>query len=450
MRDSRAKAQSSAASRIRTSRSCSTPASPQTGQPYLVLEYVDGVPIDRYCEERGLDVEAASACSSTSSTRWRTRTPTSIVHRDLKPSNVFVDAGRAGQAARFRHRQTDRGRRSAGSQRCSRAGRPRLTPEYAAPEQITGAPITTATDVYALGVLLYVLLTGEHPAGATPRSTAEMVKAIVDTPPLQPPAGDLGIIIAKALKKEAHERYGSASAFASDLRRYLNHEPIAARPDTMGYRASRFVRRHRAGVAAALVAVITLSAALYAVNRERVIAQRHFNEVRQLADKLFEMDVQVRRLPGSSTTRQLLVDTSLDYLRRLAADADNDPDLALDVGTAYLRVARVEGVAISPNLGQTEKASGHLQDAQTFIDRVLARQPNNRVARLRSAQVAHDRMVVAEPTSPGRRRVHVGPGRRPAAGALSLDRTDRSWRSRTGGHRVDERRQPLHDGRTAG
>ena len=129
------------------------------------------------------------------------------------------------------------------------------------------------------------------------------------------------------------------------------------------------------GVAVAVAAVAGLAIALYAVNRQRAIAQRRFTEVRQLAAKLFDVDVRVRRLQGSSTTRQFIVDTSLDYLQRLTADAGNDPDLALDVGTAYMRVARVEGVPISPSLGQTDQAEQHLRMAETFITRVLSAQP---------------------------------------------------------------------------
>jgi serine/threonine-protein kinase len=162
-----------------------------------------------------------------------------------------------------------------------------MTPEYAAPEQITGAPVTTATDVYALGVLLYVLLTGQHPTGAATHSPAELVKAIVDTEPKrisdvvtptrtpQEPLtinasqrattpdklrrsllGDLDTIVAKALKKNPEERYSSVTAFGDDLTRYLKHEPISARPDTLIYRTTKFVRRNRTVVALASARLI--------------------------------------------------------------------------------------------------------------------------------------------------------------------------------------------------
>ena len=363
------------------------------GQPYLILEFVDGSHIDRYCDDQALDRHArirlflevldAIACAHANL----------IVHRDLKPSNVLVRRDGRVKLLDFGIAKLieDDGEPSPLTHEHGAA----LTPAYAAPEQITGAPITTATDVYSLGVLLYVLITGEHPAGESPTSAASMVTAIVETTPRRLPAGDLGTILGKSLKKVPAERYSSVSALADDLRRYLRHEPISARPDTLRYRTARFVRRHRIGVGITLAVLVSLSIALYAVNRQRAIAQRRFAEVRHLATTLFDIDVQVRRLAGSSTTRQFIVDSALDYLRQLAVDAGNDADLALDLGTAYLRVARVEGVPISPSLGQTDRADEHLRTAQAFIDRVLAAQPGNRLAILRAAQVAHDRMIIS-------------------------------------------------------
>ena len=367
-----------------------------SGQPYLVLEHVDGQHVDRYCNEHALGADARVRLMLDVLDAVAHAHANLIVHRDLKPSNVLVDRDGRVKLLDFGIAKLIENEGQAGAATLlTREGGVALTPDYAAPEQITGEPITTATDVYALGVLLYVLLTGEHPAGPNRRSAADMVKAIVETEPRRLLRGDLGTIAGKALKKNPRERYASVIALGDDLRRYLRHEPISARPDTLPYRAAKFVRRHRLAVAAAVVAIAGQSGALYAVNRQRTIAERHFVEVRQLASKLFDVDVQVRQLPGSSKTRQLIVDTSLDYLRKLAADAGNDPDLALDVGTAYMRVARVQGVPISPNLGQTDQAAQQLQKAQTYIDRVLALQPANRTAILRSAQIAHDRMILS-------------------------------------------------------
>jgi tetratricopeptide (TPR) repeat protein len=365
------------------------------GQPYLILEHVDGQHIDRYCATRALDTGGRVRLFLDVLDAVAFAHANLIVHRDLKPSNVLVDSSAHVKLLDFGIAKLieDEGS-AADATLLTREGGAALTPAYAAPEQITGEPITTATDVYALGVLLYVLVTGEHPTGANPTSAADMVKAIEITP-RRLPDGDLGTILGKALKKRPQERYGSVTALADDLRRYLNHEPISARPDTLTYRSRKFVRRHRVGVAVAVAAVAGLAIALFAVNRQRTIAQRRFTEVRQLAAKLFDVDVRVRRLQGSSTTRQFIVDTSLDYLQRLTADAGNDPDLALDVGTAYMRVARVEGVPISPNLGQTNQAEQHLRMAETLITRVLSAQPRNRTAQLRSAQIAHDQMIVA-------------------------------------------------------
>ena len=281
-----------------------------SGPPYLVLEYVDGDHIDRYCDQQRLDVEARLRLFLDVTGAVAHAHAHLIVHRDLKPSNVLVS--KDGQVklldfgiAKLLEGEGQEGEATLLTVQGGRA----MTPEYAAPEQVTGAPVTTATDVYALGVLLYVLLTGQHPAGPGPRSPADLVKAIVDTEPRRLSdivtsskadeetttanaarrtatpdklrrllRGDLDTIVAKALKKNPQERYSSVTALADDIARYLKHEPISARPDTVAYRASKFVRRNRTAVTlAALVVVATVAGIVGTVfQARRASTQRDF------------------------------------------------------------------------------------------------------------------------------------------------------------------------------
>ena len=368
--------------------------------------------IDRYCDQQKLDVEARIHLFLEVLEAVAHAHANLIVHRDLKPSNVLVSKDGQVKLLDFGIAKLLKGEGQEGEPTLLTVeGGRAMTPEYAAPEQVTGAAVTTATDVYALGVLLYVLLTGQHPAGSGLRSAADLVKAIVATEPTRPSdavaatkenaeetttnaarrtttpdklsrllRGDLDTIVAKALKKHPQERYASVTALADDLHRYLKHEPISARPDTITYRTSKFLRRHWLPVAAAAIIIASLAAGLYEVNRERVISQRRFSDVRQLAGKLLEIDVQVRELPGSSKTRQFIVNTALEYLQRLSADVGGDPDLALEVGNAYMLVARVQGVPTAPTLGQMDQAEQNLHIANGFIQSVLKGQPDNRTA----------------------------------------------------------------------
>jgi len=256
------------------------------GQPYLVLEHVRGAPIDRYCRERSLDVEARLRLFLDVLSAVAHAHANLIVHRDIKPSNVLVAEDGTVKLLDFGIAKLlldEAGRAEATD--LTREGGGALTPEYAAPEQVAGGVVTTATDVYALGVLLYVLLSERHPAEKALGSTSDLIRAIVDTDPERlsdaaPEArrralrGDLDTIVAKALKKDAAKRYGSVTAFAEDVRRHLSSEPVGARPDTLRYRAAKFVRRHRAGVAAALLAAAAVVAGGVAIVSQSREARR--------------------------------------------------------------------------------------------------------------------------------------------------------------------------------
>ncbi len=280
------------------------------GRPYLVLEHVEGQHIDEYCDQHKLDPDARIRLFLDVLAAVAHAHANLIVHRDLKPSNVLVRKDGQVKLLDFgiaKLLENEQG--VAAATQLTRDGAAALTPAYAAPEQVTGAPVTTATDVYALGVLLYELLTGQHPAGGRPHAPADLIKAIVETEPprmsqmvatsracadvlaadavqrastpeklVRSLRGDLDTIVAKTLKKDPGERYPSVTALDDDLRRYLRHEPITARPDTFVYRSAKFLRRNRVTVALAALAVIATLAGLAGilVETRRARQQRDF------------------------------------------------------------------------------------------------------------------------------------------------------------------------------
>jgi len=396
------------------------------GSPYLVIEYVDGVAIDQYCDEHKLDLDARIKLFLDVLSAVAEAHVNLIVHRDIKPSNVLVrNDGQVklldfGIAKLLAHE----GDESSAPTVLTMESGGALTPRFAAPEQVTGGTVTTATDVYALGVLLFFLLTGQHPVGENKRSPADLVKAIVEVEAprasgivstASDPAerrgttpeklrrqltGDLDTILGKALKKSPHERYASVTAFADDLRRYLKHEAISVRPDTFAYRTAKFLRRNRTVVAFTTIALAlvigSLSTGLLIANRERKIAERRFAQVRQLANKFIALDNDIRGLPGSTKVRMQMVSDSQQYLTSLGSDVHGDKDLALEVAYAYVRVAHAQGDPTSPNLGQFTEAEASLVKAENFVDSVLAVDPNNRRGLFIAATIAHDRMSLAD------------------------------------------------------
>jgi serine/threonine protein kinase len=395
------------------------------GQPYLILEFVDGIAIDHYCDQHKLtinsrihlflDVLAAIAHAHANL----------IVHRDIKPTNVLVTNSGEVKLLDFGIAKLLEGEGQTGPPtQLTHQGGSAMTPEYAAPEQLSNQPVTTATDIYSLGVLLYQILTGKHPVGQGPYSPAVLIKAVLEKEPLRASdavagndgaaakrgstpeklrrqiRGDLDTIVGKMLKKNPAERYSAVTALADDLSRYLNDEPIRARPDSFWYRTRKFVTRNRvpvvaAGTAIALV-ISSLSAGLYVANRQRRIAEERFAEVRQLANRFIDAEARIRGLQGSTKIRMQMVLDSLQYLRSLQSKGQIDKELALDIAFAYVKVAHAQGDPTSPNLGQFAEAKDSLTQASKVVDPILANDPKDRRALFIATTIAHDRMILAD------------------------------------------------------
>jgi len=372
----------------------------ETGLPYLAMELVEGTPIDQYCNAQRLSVNDRlqlflRVCSAVQYAHQHL-----VIHRDLKPGNILVTGDGTPKLLDFgiaRILDPGAGPRSA---EATRTMVRMLTPEYASPEQIRGEMVTTASDVYSLGVVLFVLLTGKHPYFVPNRSPDAMLRAACDTEPPKPSTvvrgtqglsseadekekiafdakgedspqklgkrlrGDLDNIVLMSLRKEPQRRYASVEHFAEDLHRHLRSLPVDARTDSFRYRASKFIVRHKramiltAGVVTILIALMAgIVWEAHVAQVQRAKAERRFQDVRSLANSLiFDVHDSIQDLPGATSARKLIVDKALQYLDSLEQESQGDASLRRELAEAYKRIGDVQGNEFSANLGDTSNA----------------------------------------------------------------------------------------------
>ncbi|MGA8779329.1 MAG: serine/threonine-protein kinase, partial [Terracidiphilus sp.] len=369
------------------------------GQPYFVMEYVPGLPVTEYCDQKKLTIRDRlelfiEACEGVQHAHQK-----AIIHRDLKPANILVVEVDGKPVPRI----IDFGLAKAvthpiaGDALKTQFGNLVGTPGYMSPEQADASvqDIDTRTDVYSLGVVLYVLLAGREPFESKQgqkQQLDELLRKLREVEPPRPSTrissdhhssdaiaearsteprqltrtlrGDLDWITMKALEKDRARRYGAPSDLAADIRRYLNHEPVLARPASAAYRSGKFVKRHKFALAVASVFALMVLAGAVAVVREAEIArmqearaQRRFNDVRSLANSLlFDVYDSIQELPGSTPARRIVADRALHYLDTLSQESAGSPDLERELATAYERVGDVQGNPFFANLGDTAGA----------------------------------------------------------------------------------------------
>jgi non-specific serine/threonine protein kinase/serine/threonine-protein kinase len=355
------------------------------GEPYFVMEYVEGRPLLEFCRTQRLSLRARldlfrRICDAVQYAHQHL-----VVHRDLKPGNILVTEDGTPKLLDFgiaKLMSEEGGGLAEPTATFERV----LTPEYASPEQVRGRPVTTASDVYSLGVILYELVTDDKPYRIDSSDPAELVRLVCERDPERPStrtpglSGDLDAIVLKAMRKEPEHRYPSAAALSDDLGRYLEGRPIEARRGSAGYRARKFVRRHRVGVLTTTLVFAAMAAGIWATLREarraraaEARAERRFNDVRKLANSfLFEFHDAIQDLPGATAARALVVRRALEYLDSLSKESSGDRTLRRELAEAYRRVGDVQGNPFMPNLGDERGAAQSYGKAIALLEPVAS------------------------------------------------------------------------------
>jgi eukaryotic-like serine/threonine-protein kinase len=358
--------------------------------PYLVMEYVEGESLSDYLDHHKPDLRARlelfrQICSAVHYAHQRM-----VIHRDLKPRNILVMTDGHPKLLDFGIAKLLESDEASGTTTVHAAQM--LTPAYASPEQVRGEQVTTASDVYSLGVILYEMLTGRSPYSPDATSPSVLLREVCDQEP-DPPSlhgsrelrGDLDNIVLMALRKDPARRYASVDRLTGDIDRYLHGLPVEARGDSFAYVAGKFIRRHRAWVIAASLVLLMAASSVVVIVRsaaqarqQRIKAEGRFNDLRDFAHSvIFDIDGALDGIPAALPVRVEINKKAETYLDRLTAEAPSDLALRRELASSYNQLARVEGVPGHGNLGNPVAARASLYKAMALLEGSLSIDPKS-------------------------------------------------------------------------